>query len=79
VKIVHIETLIAKGSFPTSTEWKRIRKHLRNAIKAVDWPVGSGKFTIYPERGKRRGMGNGVTPIKRELIAELAGYAIAIT
>jgi hypothetical protein len=74
VKIVHIETLISRGRFPGSAEWRRVRKHLHLAIKAVDWPVGSGKFTIYPESGKKRGEGNGVTPIKCELMAELQRF-----
>jgi len=75
VKIVHIETLISRGAFPDSREWKRIRKHLHQAIKAIDWPIGSGwRFSIFPESGKKRGKGNGVTPIKRELIAELTRY-----
>jgi hypothetical protein len=45
---------------------------LHKAIRAVDWPVGSGKFTIYPESGKGRRKGNGVKLIKVELMKELA-------
>jgi len=36
----------------------------------VDWPRGSGTFTIYPELGKKRGDGNGV-PIKLGLMEKL--------
>jgi hypothetical protein len=71
MKIQHVETLISRGEFPASAEWRKIRKRLHAAIIAVDWPVGTGAFTIYPESGKKRGKGNGVTPIKHELIKEL--------
>jgi hypothetical protein len=37
----------------------------------VVWPVGSDKFTIYPQSGKKSGEGNGVVPIKVGLIAHL--------
>jgi hypothetical protein len=71
VKIVQVETLIAAGAFSRSARWRAIRKGLRAAIIAVDWPPGSGAFTIYPESGKKRGEGNGVTPIKEGLIRRL--------
>ncbi len=41
----------------------------------MDWPPGSGKFTIYPQSGKKRGEGNGVGPIKLRLMAQLAKAA----
>ena len=44
---------------------------MHKAIKAVEWPPGSGKFIIYPQSGKRRGEGNGVTPIKAGLLLDL--------
>lgn len=71
MKIIHIETIISAGLYPKTGHWKRIKGRLHTAIKAVDWPRGSGKFTIYPESGKKRGKGNGVTPIKLGLISEL--------
>jgi len=37
-----------------------------NAIREVDWPIGSGSFTINPER-----KGNGVKPIKANCITYL--------
>ena len=64
MRIVHIETIISCGSFPASTEWKRTRRLIHKAIKAVDWPTGTGRFSIRPESGKGRGQGNGVRPIK---------------
>jgi hypothetical protein len=71
LKIVHIETLIKTGTFPDSETWKQLRDKIHECIKKVDWPHGSGKFTIHPESGKKRGEGNGVVPIKTVLINEL--------
>lgn len=71
MKIVRVETLISVGKFSNSQYWRTVRKSVQAAIRAVDWPRGSGKFTIYPESGKKRRSGNGVTPIKLGLMAEL--------
>ena len=71
MRIMHVETLLAKGDFAKSKEWAEIKKALHEAITKVDWPAGSGKFTIYPESGKKRGEGNGVTPIKARLLEQL--------
>ncbi len=68
MKIVHVETLISSGGYPKSKHWEETRKLLHDAIKRIDWPVGSGTFLIYPESGKKRGKGNGVVPIKKGLI-----------
>ena len=71
MKIVRIEPLISCGQYAVSKEWKTTRKALYKAIRKVDWPRGTGKFTIYPESGKRRHEGNGVKPIKLGLMEEL--------
>lgn len=71
MKIVQKIKLIECGTFSRSDEWRRIRASIHAAIKGVDWPPGSGKFLIYPESGKKRGEGNGVTPIKNGLMVEL--------
>ena len=71
MKIVQVETLISKGSYAASPDWTETRKSLHRSICNVAWPSGSGNFTIYPESGKRRGEGNGVTPIKHDLMREL--------
>ncbi len=71
MKIVREEMLLSCGKYASSVEWKRTRKSLYKAIRQVDWPRGAGTFTIYPELGKRRGEGNGVTPIKLGLMKEL--------
>lgn len=68
---MHIERLQEAGEFARSEEWKRISAEIEAAIKMVVWPVGSDKFTIYPESGKKRGQGNGVKPIKDGLITHL--------
>lgn len=71
MRIVRVETPICRGAFARSRLWHRIRGALHRAIRAVDWPPGSGKFTIYPESGKKRGKGNGVQPIKNSLMTSL--------
>jgi hypothetical protein len=71
MKIVEIYDIFLAGSFPRSKEWQTARKHVEEAVYATDWPHGSGKFTIYPESGKKRGEGNGVVPIKKPCIERL--------
>jgi hypothetical protein len=71
MKIVREETLISRGTYAKSKDWKVTRASLYNAIRNVDWPRGSGKFTIYEQSGKKRGEGSGVKPIKFGLIDEL--------
>jgi len=71
MKIIQVETLISNGDFPKSNYWKNVRSALHKEIIGIDHPTGSGKFTIYPESGKKRGEGNGVVPIKQSLITRL--------
>ena len=71
MKVVEQITLISKGHFPRSSEFKKIQRDVEEAIQAVDWPDGSGTFLIYPESGKKRGRGNGVKPIKKNFIESL--------
>lgn len=71
MRIVRDETLLSCGDFARSRNWQRTRASLYRAIRGVDWPPGSGSFTIYPELGKARGRGNGVVPIKKGLMEEL--------
>ena len=66
MRIVHVETVLACGAFAKSKEWRTIRGGLHASVQAVDWPPGSGKFTICPVK-----QGNGVKPIKNECIARL--------
>jgi hypothetical protein len=71
VKIVDEHTLISCGKYVKSPSWKKVRRTLYKAIREVEWPPGSGSFTIYPESGKKRKKGNGVKPIKLGLMEEL--------
>jgi hypothetical protein len=64
VKITEIVPVLSRGSFAASPEWREIRETVHSAIRQAEWPVGAGTFTIYPESGKKSGMGNGVVPIK---------------
>lgn len=71
MQIVQEVRLIGCGAYAESDDWHRTRDAVLAAVRAVDWPSGSGLFTIYPESGKKRGEGNGVTPIKNDLLKEL--------
>lgn len=71
MRIVERCDILSKGSFPTSEVWRRACADVDKAILVTDWPHGSGKFTIYPESGKKTGKGNGVLPIKEPCIARL--------
>lgn len=73
LKIPHVETLISRGQFAQSDKWRTIKDSALAAVRAADWPPGSGSFTIYPESGKKRGEGNGVKPIKDNTISTLTG------
>ena len=74
MKIVYVETLISCGAFAASARWRQIRQTLHAEVRGVDWPQGSGRFTIYPESGKKRGKGNGVRPIKLGLMKKLTTH-----
>ncbi len=71
MKIVETVDVISRGNFPSSRDWRRACRHVRTAIKATDWPHGSGTFTIYPQSGKKRGEGNGVVPIRIPCLSKL--------
>jgi hypothetical protein len=71
MKIVEYCDILSKGSFTISKVWKKACADVEKAILVTDWPHGSGKFTIYPESGKKTGQGNGVLPIKEPCIAKL--------
>lgn len=74
MKIVEEIAVIDKGPFARGRVWHRCLAQVRRAIRCTDWPHGSGRFTIYPESGKKRGMGNGVLPIKYPCIRALGDY-----
>jgi hypothetical protein len=64
MKIVISERLIDAGSFSGTNDWKIIEEQIIKAIKAIEWPPGSGSFTLFDQSGKKRGQGSGVKPIK---------------
>jgi len=74
MKIKNIETLISIGPFAESLLFKSMRQFIYEEIQAMDYPLGSGKFMLYPESGKKRGEGNGVTPIKQILMKRLSEH-----
>ncbi|MCK5724343.1 MAG: hypothetical protein KAI84_17555, partial [Gammaproteobacteria bacterium] len=51
-----------------------IEGHIVQAIKSVEWPPGSGSFTLYDESGKERGKGSGVKPIKEACMHKLKSF-----
>lgn len=74
MRLVRTEVLIARGAFAKSSEWSQIQEELRAAVGRVVWPPGNNRFTIHPQRGKRRGEGNGVKPIKDAFVDALKDY-----
>jgi hypothetical protein len=71
VKIVQVERLIEVGGFSASEAWRTIDSHIRQAISTIQWPPGSGSFTLYDQPGKGRGKGSGVKPIKEACMLHL--------
>ena len=71
MKLAKIEVLIAGGRFPQSQEWNTILQEIRSAVGQVRWPPESGSFILNPDRGRGRGEGNGVRPIKTGFLARL--------
>jgi hypothetical protein len=71
MKIVRIEPIIDAGTFSRSHEWRKIEGHIVQAIKSIEWPPGSGSFTLFDEPGKKRGQGSGVKPIKEACMHKL--------
>lgn len=71
MKIVRTEILINAGDFAQSKEWDVRYDHICKAIKSIDWPPGSGSFTLYDQPGKKSGEGSGVKPIKDACMVRL--------
>jgi len=64
MKIIEFHDIVNRYLFPNSTELNKAWIDIQESIALTDWPHGSGRFSIYPESGKKRGQGNGVKPIK---------------
>ena len=71
MRLVEHVTILSKGNLTSGSEWERVLLDVRDGIDAVRWPPGDAMFTIYPESGKKAGMGNGVKPIKNGFVATL--------
>jgi len=63
MKITKIDFLIQKGNFGYSSEFESILTEIKNAVVSVNWPEGSDRFTLYPEK-----KANGVVPIKKNFM-----------
>lgn len=74
MKIVQIERIIDAGMFSQSQAWQTIEAQIFQAIRSIEWPKGSGSFTLRNEAGKKRGKGNGVKPIKQACMETLKSY-----
>ncbi len=66
MKIVNRVDIALGGGFDQSPEWATACAEVEAAVGAVDWPHGSGSFTVLPER-----RGNGVVPIKMPCVLHL--------
>jgi len=68
---MQVERLIDEGTFSSTDVWEKIEEDILQAIRSIQWPEGSGSFTLYPQAGKKRGEGNGVVPIKKACMLHL--------
>lgn len=66
MKILRTTYLIKAGPFGNSPEWEARHAQICKAITDVEWPTGSGGFTLHPTI-----KGNGVVPIKKSCMADL--------
>jgi hypothetical protein len=73
MKIVQVETVISCGEYAGSKHWQASKAKIHEAVKKCEWPIGSGSFTIYPEK-----TGNGVVPIKKEFVEALRQFGWVI-
>ncbi|WP_205622123.1 PDDEXK family nuclease [Paenibacillus massiliensis] len=64
-----MKTLIDKGDFSQSDDFKIIMQHIEQATYSIQNPPGSGKFYLHAKE-----KGNGVVPIKDSFIATLNSF-----
>lgn len=69
MKIIEYHDILNEDLFKSSDVLATAWQEIKTAIQAIDWPHGSGKFTIYPQR-----KANGVKPIKIPCIEILKSY-----
>lgn len=66
MKILRTTYLIKTGPFGVSPEWEARHAQICKAIADVEWPEGSGTFTLHAKK-----QANGVVPIKQSCMADL--------
>ncbi|OME66043.1 hypothetical protein BSK65_22965 [Paenibacillus odorifer] len=69
MKITRVKTLVNKGYFSQTDDYKIIRQQIEHATYSIQNPPGSGKFYLH-EKEK----GNGVVPIKDSFIMTLNSF-----
>ena len=72
MKIIRTEILIDAGGFSALPGWQEVQGQITEAIRSVQWPPGSGSFTLHDQPGKNRGEGSGVKPIKDACMRNLS-------
>lgn len=77
MRIVEAVDITKAGAFPRTPTWRRALRDVEGAIASVDWPPGSGSFSLNPDpaidrQGRPDRHPNGVVPIKLPLIRHLA-------
>ncbi len=66
MRILKTTYLIKAGAFGDSPEWIARRDQICSAIAGVEWPIGSGAFTLHARK-----QANGVVPIKQSCMRDL--------
>ena len=75
MKIVHTQDIVRRGALAGSADIKAIFEEVESAIKTISWPSGADGFYLDPSsKGKGRGEGNGVKPIKEACITYLKDH-----
>jgi hypothetical protein len=64
MKILEYRDVLDVGKVSQQPQVKKAMKGVEDAIRGVDWPHGSGRFVIRPDR-----RGNGVLPIKKPCVS----------
>lgn len=72
MKIVDTHYIVKKGQFADSPLIQAITQEVATAISKISWPPRGDGFYLNPtSKGKKRGEGNGVKPIKQACITYL--------
>ena len=72
MRLVRKEILIDLGGVSGSLSWKEAESDIESAIRDVEWPVGSGLFTLFTGRDGKSRHENGVVPIKEMFLDRLS-------